>query len=243
MSNKLFSMLELSSKGFPHNEFYALDLNSVPVNEIEAFLQDGLRNFRARVNCRSMLVRTGLATRPEVKLYIATDLDSSDDELIITKMKEALAFFSTKFGGYSNGFIILQQWTPEEDYRYSLNLMPVGDEYIIEAINSNHYNLDRAEHRPTVIKLSPKGNTILRQGLRPDELLDLKRQLNQLLNNFFFEENSVYEFSFLANKPSFYQIKKPGHLLKNPISKEAFYKKLRDNNISFKKRIMRSRYT
>lgn len=239
MSNKLYSMLELSSLGFPHNKFYALDMNGVEPEEAEAYLQDGLRTFKSRVNCQSMIVRTGLAGKPEVKLFIAPDLDASDNELITSKLKEALAFFSQRFNGYGDAFLILQEWTSQEDYTYSLNLLKLKDHYIIEAVKGNHYNLDRDEHPPTVIKLSTKGESIIKPGLNPNDLMVLNRKLRQLFNNYFFQDNCVYEFSLLKNRPSFYQIKKPGKLYKEPISKKEFYKKLRDNNIPFSKKIKR----
>lgn len=239
MSNKLYSMLELSSMGFPHNKYYALDMAGVTPDEVEGFLQDGLRSFKSRVNCKSVIIRTGLANNPEVKLFIAPNLDASDNELIISKMKEALAFFSQRFGGYNEAFIIIQEWTPQEDYAYSLNLLRLKDDYVIEAVKGDHYNLDRNEHPPTVIKLSNKGPRIIKSGLSPDDLMLLKRRLRQLFNNYFFEDKCVYEFSLLKERPSFYQIKKPGKLYKEPISKDDFYKKLRDNHIRFSKKIKR----
>ena len=163
----------------------------------------------------------------------------NSDELIINKMKEALTFFSKKHGGYSKGFIILQEWTNEEDYRYSLNLLPTKNSYIIEAVKGNHYNLDRVETPPTILRLNPYGINILKDNLQPDELIDLKRQLKQLMNNYIFEDNCVYECSLLTNRASFYQIKRPGELYTHPISKEDFYKKLRDNNVKHKSKIMR----
>jgi len=239
MSNKLLSMLEMASMGFPQNEFYALDLRGVKVEEIEGFLQDGLRNFKAKVNCRSILIRTGMAGKPEAKLYLGKISDANDNELIINKMKEALAFLSKRFNGYGNGFIIIQEWTPEEEYRYSLNLMPTSESLIVEAVKGNHTNLDRKEEPPTILKIKPTGITTLKQTLSHNELLDLNRLLKQLVNQFIFKENNVYELSLLNDRASFYQIKEPGKLYKNPISKDDFYKKLRDNNIKFKNRIMR----
>jgi hypothetical protein len=231
-------MLELASKGFPYNDFYALDMRGVIVEEVEAFLQDGLRNFKSRVDCRTILIRTGLAEKPEVKLYLTT-VDASDDSLILSKMKEALAFISKKFGGYSNCFIILQEWTPEEDYLYSLNLMPMHGSYIFEIVKGNHRNIDRLEKPPTILKMSPSGINILKHGLRPDELTHLQRQLKQLLNNHFFDENCVYEFSLLREKPTFYQIKRPGALYKHPISKDKFYETLKSKSITFESKILR----
>jgi hypothetical protein len=239
MSNKLFSMLELSSNGFPHNHFYAIDLEGIEAGEVESYLRDGLRNFRAGSDCRSMLIRTGFAERPEVKLFIATDLDASDDELILKTMKKALVYFSKKFGGYNNGFIILQEWTPEEDYLYSINLMPTNGSFIVEAIKGNHYNLDRGEERATIFKLSNSGINIIRTGMESNDILMLNRLVKGLLNNHFFEDKSVYELSFIKDRASFYQVKRPDRLYKKPISKQEFYEKLKKNDIPFQDRILR----
>lgn len=239
MSNKLYSMLELASKDYPHNYFYAIDLAGIEASEVESYLKDGLRNFKAKCKSRSILIRTGLAEKPEIKLFIATNLDASDDNLLIKTMKKALIYFSKKFGGYGNGFIILQEWTPEEDYLYSINLMPLKDSVIIEAIKGNHYNLDRSEERPTVLKLNNSGVKIIRDGLESNDLLMLNRLVKGLLNNHFFEDNSVYELSFIKDRASFYQVKKPGKLYKQPISKQEFYQKLKNNNIAFESRILR----
>ncbi len=239
MSNKLFSMLELSSMGFPHNNFFCLDMNGVRVDEVESFLRDGLRNFRGRVKCRSACVRVGMAGHPEFKLFLATDLDASNDELLLSKMKEALSFISNNFGGYNDGFIILQEWTPEDDYLFSLNLMPQNGAYIIEAVKGNHFNIDRLEADRTVIKLNRSGNELLKSSLNPDELLIFNRLLRQLFNNYLFEDNCVYELSFLSDRPSFYQVKKPGKLYKHPLSKQEFYDELKKNNIPFESRIQR----
>ena len=239
MSNKLFSMLELSSKGFPHNEFYAIDLSGVMPNEMESFLRDGLRNFRSKVNCKSLTVRTGVASNPEVKLYLATDLDASKDELVIDKMKEALTFLSKRFNGYSNGFIILQKWTLEDEYLYSLNLMPLNNEFIVEAVKGNHFLLDRSEQEITTMKISTNGVEIIKQGLNPDDIILLNRHLTKLINKHSFENNCVYEFSFLKDNTSFYQVKKPGKLYKEVLTKKEFYEKLRENKIPYNGKILR----
>ncbi len=234
-------MLELASKGFPHNGFYALDMNGVMPSDVESFFQDGLRNFRSRVNCRFISVRSAISGKPEVKLFLAPNLDASDDELIISKMKEALSFFSHRFGSYADCFIILQEWTADDDYLFSLNLMPLSNSFIIEAVKGNHFNLDRAENPPTIIKFSDKGNSLISAGsLRPDDLMLLNRHVKSLFNNHFFNTGSVYELSILKQRPSFYQIKKPGELFKNPLSKKDFYSKLTANNIPFKSLILRA---
>jgi len=232
-------MLELSSKGFPHNKFYALDLAGVPPAEVESFLTDGLRNFKSKINCRYICVRVGLAGKPEIKLFLAPELDASNNELILSKMKEALVFLSKKFNGYNNGFLILQEWTPEEDYKFSINLMLLQDYYIIEAVKGNHFNLDRGRINPTIIKFSPKGSQLIKSSLGSDDLMLLNRHLKQLFNNHFFESNCVYELSFLKNRFSFYQVKKPGKLFKHPLSKQDFYSKLSSNGIAFNSRILR----
>jgi hypothetical protein len=232
-------MLELSSMGFPHNSFYALDLNGVRPDEIESFLRDGLRNFKSKINCQLACVRVGLAGRPEFKLFLAPNLDANDDELILSKMREALVFLSEKHGGYSDGFIIIQEWTPETDYLFSLNLMPQNGAYIIEAVKGNHFNIDRLEAERTIIKLSASGHELIKSTINPDEIIILNRLINRLSNKYLFKDNCVYELSFLSNRPSFYQVKKPGQLYKHPLSKQDFYHNLKENKIPFESRVMR----
>lgn len=238
MSNKLLSMFELVKKGFPVNDFYALDFEGVSENEIIGFLQDGLRNFHARVKTRSMCVRTGLSGFPEAKLFLAGNIDANNDELILSVMHKAVAFIKEKYA-LNNAFIILQKWTSEEDYVYSVNIMPLGNEYIVEAVKGNHALMERKNIPPCIMKLSPNGVNILKEGLAAHELLELNRLTNRFINSYILEQNCVYEFSFIKEGMTFYQIKKPGELVRNPLSKKEFYSKLNERKINYENKILR----
>ncbi len=238
MSNKLLSMFELLNKGYPINEFYAIDLR-INKERIEQALIDGLRNFKSISKSRLMSIRTGIANAPENKLFLAPALNKNDDELIINEMKNALRFFSNKFGSYANGFIILQDWTPEEEYIFSINIAPAKNYFIIEAAHGNHSLIGREKIAPTIIKWSDKSIEVIKNQLNPNDLTMLTRLTSRLINKYILLPNHIYELSFTTRGPTFYQIKKPGELVKNPISKQAFYDKLSTLSINTDKRILK----
>jgi len=232
MSNKLFNMFMLASS-YPTNKFYVLDMKNVPPEEINSYLKNGLRNFKANSKSQELCIRTAVSGKQEINLPLFKGLDAADDEIIIEKMKEALRIISRRFNGYSNAFIIIQEWIPESDYLFSINLLPQKGKFLIESTKGNHALLKRG--KASVFLFSQKGIQIIKQQLRPDEAVILKRLIMKLVGKYVFVPNTVYELSFTKRGAVFYDIKTPLPTLQ---TKEEFYNELRKRGINFKNRIL-----
>jgi len=225
MSNKLLSLFELMKLNFPVNPFVAIDFSNVPANQVDSFINEGLAFFKSRVNCDRVLLRSGLSGCHEVQLPLANDLPYNDDKLIITKIREILTKLKSN-AALNDAFIIIQKWTPDSDYLFSANLLPLNDSLVFDVALGNHISLDRANRINCALKLSGNKLEVIKSSLAGNDLFRLQGLINKLVSKYNFVDGNVYEFSFLKDGLTFYQIKKPGKLVKQPLSKIDFYKKL-----------------
>ncbi len=230
MSSRLLGMFELSS---PLSRFYALDMN-VPHQEVESFLKDGLRNFKSFGIPREVCIKTALSGKAEIGLPFFAGIDASNDELILDRMKECLAIISRKTGTYSNAFLIIQEWVPENNCLFSLNLIQLKKRVIAEAVKGSPLRLKKGEGI-TTLRLG-SNIQVLKSGMGPADISHLTKLLRSLINRFVFKEGFIYELSFTSSGVVF-------HGLRNsrirPTTKEEFYSILAEKGINYNGKILR----